>query len=398
MNRKLNSRTFSSFTINVIFVLLIIIGIAVIPLLSLQLNPTRYMPEMRISWSWPMAPSRVIEQEVTSLLEGIISTLSGVEKISSTTQDESAYISIEFDRNENLQEKRFEVASLLREVRHKLPPEVSYPIVRVSMPDNENGSDILAYQINGTASPSYIQKLAEEQIKTRLAVIEGIYDINVYGASRLEWELIYDQDLLQSIGLGSQSIKNAINTYLLEEEIGSSLETNLNGKDSRIYLTLVGNSKGDINWDDIPLAKRGGRIIHLGDIASVRLREQDATRYFRINGLNTINMVISAEKNVNNIKLADMVRKEMAKISESLPPGYSTRVSYDSTVTLKKELTKILYRTIASVILLLCFVFIISREFRYLIIITVSLIANLAVALYSIIYSNWNCTYIRSQA
>lgn len=59
---------FSPFTINIIFVVLIIMGGGVIPLLSLQLNPTRYLPSLTISWSWPEAPVRVVEQEVTTVL------------------------------------------------------------------------------------------------------------------------------------------------------------------------------------------------------------------------------------------------------------------------------------------------------------------------------------------
>ncbi|HCC70477.1 MAG TPA: multidrug efflux pump protein [Bacteroidales bacterium] len=380
MNSRPHTKAFSSFTVNIIFILLIIIGIAVIPVLSLQLNPTRYMPQMTVSWSWHLAPSRVIEQEVTSVLEGVVSTIPGVESISSTTQNGSGYIRIEFDKKADLQAKRFEVAALLREARHKLPPEVSYPQVRMSMPDNDTGTDILVYQINGTVSPSYIQKMTEEQIKARLAVIEGVYDINVYGASKLEWELVYDQDKLLILGLSASIIRQAISDYLLEEEVGSALETDIYGNDTRTYLTLKGNADINVSWSDIPVAKHDNRIIHLGDIATVRLLEQDARTYYRINGLNTINMVIRAEKNVNNITVADEVKRSMEDISETLPPGYSTRISYDATITLKEELTKILYRTIASIILLLLFVLIISREIRYLAIITISLIANLAVA------------------
>src|SRR5512138_4004600 len=90
---------FSSFTINIIFVVLIIIGGGVIPLLSLQLNPTRYLPSLTISWSWQDAPVRVVEQEVTTVLEGVLSTVTGVSRISSTTFNESGQIRVEFDRN-----------------------------------------------------------------------------------------------------------------------------------------------------------------------------------------------------------------------------------------------------------------------------------------------------------
>ena len=83
-----HSGFFSTFTINILFVMLIIVGAGVVPLLSLQLNPTSYLHSLSISWNWPEAPVRVVEQEVTTVLEGVLSTVTGVKKISSTTNNE----------------------------------------------------------------------------------------------------------------------------------------------------------------------------------------------------------------------------------------------------------------------------------------------------------------------
>ncbi len=81
MNKEPHYSSFlSTFTVNILFVMLIIVGAAMIPLLSLQLNPTRYLPSLTISWNWPEAPVRVVEQEVTTALEGVLTTVTGVKK------------------------------------------------------------------------------------------------------------------------------------------------------------------------------------------------------------------------------------------------------------------------------------------------------------------------------
>jgi multidrug efflux pump subunit AcrB len=225
----------STFTVNILFVVLVIIGAAVIPLLSLQLNPTRYLPSLTISWSWPETPVRVVEQEVTTILEGVLSTVTGVKKISSSTNNERGTITVEFDKNINLREKRFEVASLLRESRKRLPERVSFPVISMNMPSNQSGSAILSFQVNGNASTSYIYLIAEEQIKPRISVVEG-----VYGATPQEWEIIYDQDKLTAIGVSSSLISSTIDKYLLELEIGGATETLEGGLTKRTYLTLTG--------------------------------------------------------------------------------------------------------------------------------------------------------------
>jgi len=370
----------STFTVNILFVLLIIVGAAMIPLLSLQLNPTRYLPSITISWSWPEAPVRVVEQEVTTVLEGVLTTVTGVKKISSSTVNEGGNITVEFDRNVDLRAKRFEVASLLRESRKRLPERVSYPVITMNMPSNQSGSVILSFQLNGNASPSYIYDLAEEEIKPAIAIVEGVYSVDVYGATPQEWEITYDQKKLSSMGISSSAISTSLNDYLLDLELGGATETGQEGMAKRTYLTLTGNNSGSLRWDDIPVALVAGRIIHLTDVARIKLKDQRPHSYYRINGLNTININVSAGRNVNNIQVAEGIRKVIDRIRTELPPGYSIRTSLDSTIYLKEEISKNMFRAVLSVVLLLLFVLAISREFKYLLIIAISLVANILIA------------------
>lgn len=381
MNRETHHSTFlSTFTVNIIFVMLIIVGAAVIPLLSLQLNPTRYLPSLTISWTWPDAPVRVVEQEVTTVLEGMLTTVTGVQKISSYSYNNGGNITVEFDRNIDLRAKRFEIASLLRQSRERLPDRVSYPEIAMNMPSNNSGSLLLAFQLNGNASPSYIYTVADEIIKPAVSVIQGIYSVNIYGATPQEWVLIYDQKKLASLGMNASMIGSSISNYLLEKELGGALEYQSAGPEKRTYLTLSGNNGKTFRWDDIPVAKANGRIIHLTDIASVRLKDRRPQSYYRINGLNTININVNAGKNVNNIRVAGQVKEVIENLKKELPPGYSIRTSIDNTTYLKEEISKNIFRAVLSVILLLLFVLAISREFRYLMIITISLVANILIA------------------
>ncbi|HOP59346.1 MAG TPA: efflux RND transporter permease subunit [Bacteroidales bacterium] len=370
----------STFTVNIFFVMLIIVGAAMIPLLSLQLNPTRNLPSVTISWSWPEAPVRVVEQEVTTTLEGILSTVTGIKQISSSTMDAGGSITVEFDKNTDLRAKRFEVASLLRDVRERLPERVSYPVISMNMPSNQSGSTILSFQLNGNASPAYIFNMAEEVIKPKIALVEGVYSVSIYGATPQEWEVTYDQGKIAAMDINPSAINSAIEDYRLKRELGGAYELMAGGNAKRTYLILRGNKSEDFRWDDIPVAKVSGRIIHLTDVAQIKLKDQRPQSYYRINGLNTININVSAGRNVNNIKVAGEVNAVIANIKKELPPGYSIRTSMDNTVYLKEEITRNIFRSVLSVVLLLLLVLLISREFKYLLIITISLVANILIA------------------
>lgn len=146
-----------------------------------------------------------------------------------------------------------------------------------------------------------------------------------------------------------------------------------------VSLILRTNSVSEDEWN-IPIKKRGNRIIFLTDLATVRFMEQEPTSYYRINGLNTINLNVYAEKSVNNIRTASHVKELIAELKNELPSGYSVLQTYDATEFISKELNKIGLHTLISIAILLAFVIVISRKLEYLFLITISLIANILVA------------------
>ncbi len=374
------SPRFSPFSLNIVFVVLIITGAAIMPLLSLQLNPTRYLPSLTISYTWPDAAARVIEQQVTSVLEGVISTLPGVSRLSSTTNNESGEITVEFDRNTDLRTKRFEVASLIRDAHSRLPDRISYPVIQMNMPSNTSGSVILSYQVTGNEAPSYIFSIAEELLKPAIASVDGVYSVDIYGATPRAWELIYDQKVLSSTGVTPGWIRDAIRAYLSVREAGGGVDNLLSSGLQRTYLTMVGHRPDTVRWEDIPVTAGSGRVLMLSDLVTVKLKDERPRSYYRINGLNTITMVISAGRNVNNIRVAEEVKDVVERMKSRIPPGHDVILSLDNTGFIREEISRNLFRAALSVILLLVFAFLVSRDLKYMLILFLSLTATVFIA------------------
>lgn len=75
-----------SFSVLLIFAVLITVGAALIPSLNLQYMPRSKQQQLSISYYWQNASARVIESEVTSKIEGYISSISGIEEIVSDSR------------------------------------------------------------------------------------------------------------------------------------------------------------------------------------------------------------------------------------------------------------------------------------------------------------------------
>ncbi|WP_147678912.1 efflux RND transporter permease subunit [Algibacter pacificus] len=371
---------FSSFSIITVFICLSIIGASLIPLLSVQLTPSKTEPSINVNYSWQDASAKVIEQEVTSKLEGVFNTIKGIKKISSTSDKGRANIAITFKSNTNLDAVRFELANLIRQSYPELPDGVSYPNLSLSAP-NENKSPILSYSINANESPYYIKKYAEQHILPKLSTIKGVNKVNVNGAAPFEWVIVYDTKVLYQLKLSVNDIQSAINTYLNTQELGNAVFKRPNNSvDHELSLNLAYKPETEINWNTIPIKKIANRVIYLGNIAKVTYKAADVTSYYRINGLNTINMTIYAEQDVNTIDLANTVKAKVIDLNQTLDTGYSIKLTHDTTKYVVEELQKIQKRTLFSFLILLVLILIINRSFKYLAVLFLSIITNLLIA------------------
>lgn len=370
----------SAFSILVIFLLLVIVGFSLLPLLNVQLTPSRSLPRLSVSYGWSDASARVIEQEVTSKLEGLFSGVRGIKEVSSVSSKGYGYINLTFKKNVNLDAVRFEIASLIRQAYPGLPPQVSFPELSISA-QGQNSSPVLTYTLNGSASPFFIQKFAEDHLVPKLSVIPGVSGVKVYGATPFEWEINFDSNKAQLLGIRSSEIAGGIANYFRRDFLGQGTVSGVNPNTGTVTGFYLSNSKNDtIPWRSIPLKKVSDRMVVLGDIATISYKEQQPSSYFRINGLNTINLVIYPDDKVNNLELGKAVKEEAERLKSNLPSDFSLLLANDSTQYLNDELSKIGLRTIFSLIILLVFVLLISRQFKYLLLILLSILANLIIA------------------
>lgn len=375
----LENRT-PAFSIIVSFIVLMIIGLALMPRLTVHMHSERHSPRLTIGYSWLNASPRLIEQEVTAPLEGLFNTIVGINKITSSSNRGRGSITLAFDDNVDMDQKRFEIASKIREAFPGLPSGVNYPWISY-YESEEDEKTLLRYTLNAPASPRIIQEYAEEKIQTKLAHIPGLYRIRINGATRMEWELTYDQEQLLSLGIDRRQILSALKGYFQNQVIGMGLDSGLGTikfTHKSIVLRSLSNDEG--TWLDIPVTSVNGRIVRIKDLCNVMHKEQEPRAYYRINGNNTINIICNAEVDANSLKVAAELKKEIAKIEADFPPGFFLIKTFDETDFIKGELHKIYYRTLFSFTILLLFVLLISRQFRYLLIIFISLAANILTA------------------
>ncbi|MDR3252461.1 MAG: efflux RND transporter permease subunit, partial [Tannerella sp.] len=380
MKKKTN---ISAFTIIVAFVAISLIGLAVIPSLAVKLSPSRTLPRLTVSYSMNGNSARIVEMEVTSKLEAMLARIGGLKNINSTSSNNYGRITLELDKHTSMDMVRFEASTIIRQTWPSLPSAVSYPSIYVNVPDAETSREFMVYNIDAMVSPIIIQQYAEEHIKPLLAQIPGIYKIDVSGATPMEWLLEYDISRLDALGISPYAIRNAINDYNQTESLGMALIETEDTQKRYMRMSITSETQSrrkGFHAEEIYIADREGRMLRLDQLVNIIYREQPPSGYFRINGLNSIYLSLTASEDANQLHLSKLVSEEIANIKMMLPKGFEMHNSYDATEHIDNELNKIYIRTALTIFILLVFVFLTTFNARYLLLIVLSLYFNITIA------------------
>ena len=356
-----------------------VVGAATIPMLNIQYSPTSKSESLSVSFGYPGASARVVEAEVTSVVEGALNTVAGVSDTRATSYQGGGYVSLVFKEGTDMETTRFDISTRLRQIQSKLPDGV-YPRVSGSARGGSSGSTvILQYTINADMPASEIVRYAQDHLVIPLSRVEGVDAVNTSGAMPFEWVVEFDPNSLRAVGLTPNDLNTPLNNYFQNSIVGTQV------LEDRLMLVRLKSLDLKSELERIPVRRVGDRLYYMGDFAKVVYEEQTPSSYNRINGLNTIDLAVMVQDGINTITVADAVKKRMAELEEGLPENYAVKLSYDASESLNNEIHKIFFRAIISLAILLIFVLLVSRSFRYLLVIGLTITVNL---LSSVIFFN----------
>lgn len=372
MNPTQKGHKSHSFSIILIMVVFMLVGAILIYTgqLTVQYNPVQENLNLVVYFNGN-GSARVIETEVTSIIEGALNTVDGVSNISAHTDYGGGYISLNFKKGTNMETTRFDISTRLRQIRSKLP-EGTYVGLSGSVGGGGRGSQqILRYTINADMPAIEIVRYADEHLKTPLSRIEGVESVSTSGAKAFEWVLTFDPNSLRAVGMSPNNLSEAINRYYQNSIVGTEV------MEDRLMLVRLKSRDLQGNLEQIPVGKVNGRMYYMGDFATVQYREQIPNSYNRINGLNTISLYVNALEDINTIEVTSAVKQKMEELKADLPDNFAIRLNYDASEHLSNEMQKIFFRALLSLFILLVFVLVVSRNIRYLAVIGLTIVANL---------------------
>ena len=373
----------SRFTLLLTLAILMVVGCALIPRIDVADKPRPTQGKtLDVSYSWNGASAKVIEQNVTSRIEGLVAAVRGVENVKSESYFGSGRVTIELKKNANVSATKFEIASLLRQVRKQMPQGVSYPELSGGEVVNENQKKettqvLLSYCVNSNLSDEQLKEYIERQVEPALRQIDEVKRVEVTGGNSKYIVITYDPFILSSYGLSAYDISNGIRAFLGKSDVVGEIQPEGQEEKRTLYLSTERFGRP---LEEIPIGTVDDKTVYLGDLATYEYKDRLPGSYYRINGLNTIYLNIHVDADANKIALSGKLRKKIAEIEKGLRQGVYLMLIHDGAEEQETELHKLIWRSTLSLLILLVFIWLVRRDWRYLLIMVMTLAANLALA------------------
>ena len=206
--------------LTIVFNLLIVLaGLAAYNGVEIRELPDIDRPVITIRATYDGATPETVDQQVTRVLEGAASRVPGVKDISSTSRSGSARIVVEFDDSVDLNVAANDLRDAVGNVQRQLPDGVD-DVTIVKADDNSDAVMRLAV----TARDMQIQdltKLLEDRVVDRLAAVEGVADVTVYGDREPLVRVLVDPNELAARGLTISDLEDALKSVALDDPAGS---------------------------------------------------------------------------------------------------------------------------------------------------------------------------------
>lgn len=345
----------------VLSAIILLLGVVGFKYLGVREFPLTEAPVISVVTFYPGASPDVIASKITKPLEESIAEASGLRTVSSESREQVSVISVEFNRDIDLDDALNDVRDKVSKAKTQLPADVDPPIVeKSSSPDN-----LVAFLEveSDTKDIKEVSHLASTTIKDRMQSIPGINKIAIVGEHKYAMRLRFDPVKLANYQLTAEDVRQA----LLKENIDVPAGK-IEGSANEVSIRTAGRLNNVDDFNEMIVKKTENGIVRLRDIGFAELGEANENNAI-INETGNINRVgvgvaIQIQRGANAIEVVDEFYKRLEQLKKEIPSDYRLIVGFDFTKSVResiKEVEETLFIAFGLVVLI---IFLFLRDWR----------------------------------
>ncbi len=339
------------------FIALVLLGAVSYHELPVQLLPNVALPGASIYARYEGLSVSDTVDRLTRPIEGIVAATPRVREINSTTFAGYARIEMLFDFGTDMRFATLNLQDKLTAFRMTLPRRGTYITLR-SYGTEQMQSFFMWISVAGREDTDILRQIAEDQLKPQLEAIDGIAEVSLGGHSRDSVDVVFQRDRLAAQGLGLPRVLSRIRSAAGGKmTLGRIRDTH---EDFALVLDEVIANEQDLQR--LPVDDRG--IVRLTDVAAIYRNHRLSEYVSRVNGLNTVGLVLRKDASANPLRLAVKVRAALKEIEASLPPGYKITIVDDTAKTIEEIIAEVRNLAIVGAFLAMVVLMLFVRNLR----------------------------------
>ena len=320
-----------------------------------DLPPIDY-PTINVNASFSGASPETMASSVATPLERAFSTIPGVEQITSSSNQGSTNITLQFALSRDIDAAAQDVQTALSRAQRGLPDDMREP----PSYSKANPSDfpIIMYSVASRTLPmSTVNEYAETVLAPRLSTIEGVAQVDIFGTQRFAVRVQVDPRALAYRRIGIDEVVSAVNANNIATPAGA-----LWGRHKVLALQSNGQLQDAASFRDIVVAYRNGSPVRLGDVGNVIDAVSNPRSGNWYNGARTIVLAARRQPGSNTVRVADAVQARIEALRPQLPPAVEVNLLYDRSQTIRESVADVKFTLLLTLGLVVMVIFLFLRN------------------------------------
>jgi HAE1 family hydrophobic/amphiphilic exporter-1 len=344
---------------------LVVLGIFSFRDLGVDLFPRADPATVNINVRLPGATPEEVTTQVVLPLEEALSTISGLDELTSTATEGSARITCQFVLEREIESAAQDVREKVAGALRNLPPTILPPIIQKADPDSD---PVLSLVVAGDRSLRETTEIADKRIKRVLETVDGVGEVSLTGARLRQIRVFADVDKLAAYGLTIIDVERAIQRENVEIPGG-----NIVRGDAELGVRTLGRLDAVSQFGEIIVRNAGGSPVRVNDLGRVEDSFAEPRSWNMLAGRQAVSLDVRRQSGTNTVQIIDTVKQKLARIEKTLPPGMSLRIIRDQSVFINASIASLEEHLLFGSLLASAVVFLFMRSPRSV------LIASLAI-------------------
>lgn len=344
----------------VISVCIVILGIISMMSLKQESYPDVTPPQVQVSASYQGASAEVIESSIATVLENKLNGVEDMTYMTSTSYDGSYSLTLYFkvgsDKNVNL----MNVQNRIQQVQSQLPEEVQRTGVTAVSRTSGSGAIILTlYPEAGNWNQLDLTNYGSIYIKDELKRIDGVADVNVYGAGDYSMRIWLDPQKMAGLNVSTSDIKTAVTSQNTQITAGALGQLPTDEKQAlQITLKTKGRLDNVKDFENIIIRSNSdGSNVKLKDIAKVELGASSYSNLGLVNGKPSAVVMISQLPDANVINLSKNVKAKVNELNSKMSNGIKIMYVKDDANYIQESMREVEFTILLTALIVVVIIF-----------------------------------------